>query len=109
MIYCGGLAGQFCQACRAALQGLAVVLQLDIASIEASHASIRRLLRGSSQTWTRRLAEISAYFIMMKDRIWEKLSDLAVKADGAAPPAQKKQTNTASTSYCNSVFKKLRY
>lgn len=70
------------QECLGTIQMLAVVLHIDIASVECNHASVRRLLRLGAQTHRRPLADVSADFILLKGRVLEALG---------ARPRQKQQ------------------
>ena len=72
---------------------VAVVLMMDISHIECGHAAVRRMLRGASQTHTRSLLEVSADFILMKQRIWEALNKPA--ATQGAHADQTHRGNTA--------------
>jgi hypothetical protein len=55
----------------AVLQTLGVVINVDISAIECSHAAVRRLLRAGAQTHRRTLEQVSADFLLMKQRVLE--------------------------------------
>lgn len=68
-----GVDGLTTPKCLAVLRTLAEVATVDIARVESKHASIRRVLEGSSvQTWRANLAKLSADFVLRRGSISRK-------------------------------------
>jgi hypothetical protein len=79
--------------CRSLLFALAILLRLDTSRVESRHAWLRRLLRVKGQTWVHELAQASADWVLLRERIIEGLDHRFVESndkeqndeDGIAP------------------------
>ena len=62
------------QECLACILCLAILWWIDVSRIECRHAAIRRLLRGLGVSWTKQLEDLSADFLLLRQRLLEAQS-----------------------------------
>ena len=67
--------------CRSVLFAPAILLRLDTSRMESRHAWLRRLLRVKGQTWVHELAQASADWVLLRERIIEGLDHEFVESD----------------------------
>ncbi len=87
----------------AILRTLGRFFEFDISEIECLHAALRRLLRGRKQTWTKASPDLSADWVIARNRVleygrWWMLPPKSVAVDPSVqPPPQQPHNRPGGT------------